>query len=305
LLASLSRINYPADKYEVIIVNDNSEDNTYRVAQEFCSTLSNFSVINSEVQKNLKAKRAALTTGINKSRYEYLLITDADCEAPPNWLRCYSTHFKNFDFVFGIAPYRQTGGLINKISCFENLKNHFLLFTFAKLGVYYSATARNMGFRKSAFERLNGYISTTDTLSGDDDLLIREAVKNKLKIGCISSRQAWVYSSTKESPKQYINQKARHTSSSHYYLPSQKLLLALWHLSNVVVLFSFLLSFYNSIFVLPIIIKLTVDYLITNANQNKFGYDFNPAELFALPIIYEVMIVTHYFNSFRFKSRWE
>ena len=49
----------------------------------------------------------------------------------------------------------------------------------------YCASARSFGFKKSSFEKIKGYSNTVETLSGDDDLLLREAVKNNLKVGAI------------------------------------------------------------------------------------------------------------------------
>ena len=88
--------------------------------------------------------------------------------------------------LFGIAPFYQKKNLVNKISCFENLRSSVLSFSMASIGLPYTAAARNFGFSKNAFESLGGYSKTKDTKSGDDDLLLREAVKNKLKIGVVT-----------------------------------------------------------------------------------------------------------------------
>lgn len=305
LFTSLSRLNYPDEYYEVILVDDNSTDGTYDTAKKIFRDKANFIVIRTEENDKLSHKRAALTTGIQKAKYNSIVITDADCTVTPNWLNCYADKLTEFDLVFGTAPLIHNGSIAGRISAFENLKSHILVFVLTRIGLPYSAASRNIGFRKASFNKLNGFERTSETLSGDDDLLIREAIKNRLKIGMITSKEAFVFSNAKKSLNEYFRQKARHTSSSHHYLISRKILLAVWHFLNLAVLFSFPLSIINSIFVLPIIVKLIVDYLITNNFQYKFGYDFSPIEIVLLHIIYELTLPVHFVNSFRFKDRWE
>lgn len=304
LFKSLYKLEYPENNFEVILVDDNSTDNTIELAKQLADGRKNYRIYRSESFNNIKNKRAALTTGINNSKFENILITDADCKVSPNWLKCFSDKFNDFDFLIGIAPLIKENSLASRTAAFENLKSHILLYVFTKTGFPYSAAARNFGFKKAAFNKLGGFRQTTESLSGDDDLLIREAVKNRLKIGLVTAPDSFIYSGTKKSFSELFGQRARHTSSSHHYLFSRKLLLGIWHLINLTVLFSFLLSPYNSIFVLPIFVKLIVDYLVTNNFQNKFGYKFSTVEIVLLLIIYEVLIPVHFINSFNAGNRW-
>ncbi len=304
LFTSLNKINFPADKYEAILVDDNSTDVTFSKAESLCNGVDNIHVMKSAIFDNLTGKRAALTTGIDNARFENIIITDADCVVHPNWLKCFSIQFDKYDILFGPAPLNYTSNIAGKISAVENLKNHMLVFTMTKLGLPYSSAARNLGFKKSVFNKLGGYSNTVDSLSGDDDLLLRESIKARCKIGMVTSSDAFVYSEAKQNFSEYLNQRARHTSASHHYLPGRKFVLGVWHILNLIILFSFLLSPFNSIFVLPIFIKLIVDYLVTNSYQYKFGYDFSPVELVLLPLAVELLTPVHFFNSFRFKKRW-
>lgn len=304
LFNSLSSLNYPSNKHEIILVNDNSSDNTFKLAKEQSALLDNTIVINAEEAEGLQAKRAALATGIKKARFDNIVITDADCIVSPNWLKYYSEAFKKHDFIIGIAPLMNKGGLPGLISTFENLRNHILVFVFTKLGIPYSASARNFGFRKAGYEEVGGYKTSSESLSGDDDLLLREAIKAKMKIGLLNSPFASVYSNSKSSFREYLKQRARHTSASHYYLPGRKLILSLWHLINLLIVFSFILSFFSSIFVLPVLVKLIIDYIVMNNFQQYFGYNFNPFEIIILTVVCEFLIPVHFINSFRFKNRW-
>ena len=187
----------------------------------------------------------------------------------------------------------------------ENIRSSILTFTAAIIGIPYSAAARNFGFKKSSFEKIKGYSNTTETLSGDDDLLLREAVKNKMKIGFITKKESFVYSRTKSTLKEYLNQKARHTQTSLHYLTQHKLFLGFWHLLNLFFLFSPILIFVDSIFLSLFLIKIITDIVIVFNLQKYFGYNFNPVKIFYLQIMYEIFLIINFVNSLFGKSDWK
>ncbi len=304
LINSLQELDYPPKDFEVIIVDDNSSDKTYEISEKLIQNSSNFCLYTAE-DKDFPAKKGVLSFGIKKAKYPFILVTDADCQPEKDWLKSYSEKFKEgFDFVFGNAPFIQNNTFVNKISCFENLRSSILTFTAAKIRFPYSASARNFGFKKSSFEKIKGYENTTETLSGDDDLLLREAVKNKMKIRTVFNKGSFVYSSAKCNFKEYFSQKARHTKTSFYYLPGRQFFLASWHLKNLFFLFSPILIFFNKLFFLLFILKLLVDLLTVKSLQNKFGYKFNSLEIIYLQIFYETFLVIHFINALFKKDKW-
>lgn len=305
LIASLNELDYPAENLEVIFIDDNSTDGTYDNISEKIKGFDNFSVYQLR-SENKSGKRNALELGISKSVHPYILITDADCEPQKDWLKAYSNKFTDgFDFLFGIAPFFREKSLVNKISCFENLRNSMFSIFAANIGLPYSAAARNIGFKKTSFEKVGGYSKTTDTLSGDDDLLLREAVKNNLKIGTVTAKGSFVFSKTKKTFKDYLNQRARHTQTSFHYLFKQHLVLGLWHLYNVVVVFSPILFFLDLYFLLLLPAKLFIDLMLVLFNQEKFSYKFSFTEVFYLQIYYELFLIIHFFNAKFGKIEWK
>lgn len=304
LLSSLQKLNYPEENFEVIIIDDNSADKTYEVTKGIIQSQSNFHLFKIE-EKKIQAKKGALSFGIKKAANPFILITDADCQSQENWLMYYSEKFqKGYDFLFGNAPFYNDSFLVNKISCFENLRSSILTFFAAKKGFPYSASARNFGFKKSSFEKIKGYSNTTETLSGDDDLLLREAVKNNLRIGTVLNSGSFIYSTTKSNLTEYLNQRARHTKTSFYYLPGRQFFLSYWHLLNLFFLFSPLLLLINKFFGLLLFLKLLIDSLIIKSLQKKFGYRFSIIEILYLQVIYEVFLIVHFINALFKKDKW-
>jgi cellulose synthase/poly-beta-1,6-N-acetylglucosamine synthase-like glycosyltransferase len=305
LVKSLEELNYPKERFEVIIVDDNSSDRTFQTAKELIKCNSNFYLFKAGA-KEFPGKKGALSFGIKKSNNPFIVITDADCTPEKDWLKSYCKKFYDgYDFLFGNAPFLQDHIFVNKVSCFENLRNSLLTFTAAKIGIPYSASARNFGFKRSCFDKINGYKNTTETLSGDDDLLLREAVKNKMKIGTFLNRGSFVFSSTKKNFKDYFEQRARHTKTSFYYMPARQLGLVSWHLANLLFLFSPFLIFFNRFFILLFLSKIFFDLFIVKSFQKKFGYAFNSIEIIYLQVIYELFLVIHFFNAIFKKEKWK
>ncbi|MEJ2196064.1 MAG: glycosyltransferase [Ignavibacteriaceae bacterium] len=298
-------MDYPNDNFEVIIVDDNSSDNTLEIAEEQCSNIGNISVVKA-VDKSYSGKRGALDYGISLAKHPNILITDADCIPDENWLNyCTLKVHSKCDFYIGIAPFIQKNKIVNKISCYENFLNSLLAISAVKLKLPYSASARNFGFTKDAYNKIGGYSKTLDTISGDDDLLVREAVKNNLSICILTHPDSFVYSETKNTFKEYFSQRSRHTQTSFYYPIKQKLFLALWHSLNIVFVISPLLMIVNNLFIILFLLKLILDITKTMLFQKNFGYKFKMLEVFYLQILYEFFIVVHFFRAMFGKVEWK
>jgi cellulose synthase/poly-beta-1,6-N-acetylglucosamine synthase-like glycosyltransferase len=305
VIQALVEQNYSKENYEVIIVDDNSIDGTYSKANSLCIKFNNFKVIKAD-NKIYEAKKGAIDIGIKHSKYSHILITDADCVPENNWINSFANEFENnYDFLFGIAPYTKTNSVTNLVTRFENLRAHIIVFSFAKLGIPYSASARSFGFSKRSFNKVGGFKNTTNTLSGDDDLLLQEAIKNNLKIGIITNRNSFVFSNSKEVFSEFVNQKSRHTSTSIYYSLKSKVILAIWHLFNLISLLSIFAFPFGTLFILPFLIKIIIDIFVLNNFQNNFGYKINPILFLFLQINYEINLIYFFLRGLYFSNRWE
>jgi cellulose synthase/poly-beta-1,6-N-acetylglucosamine synthase-like glycosyltransferase len=305
LIDSLQNQNYSKDNYEVILIDDNSTDSTYNCALKLTHSFSNWSIIKAD-NKKYKGKRGVLQIGIEASKFDYLLITDADCQADPDFIKSFSNKFsENFDFIFGVAPFIQNNSFINNIACFDNLWVHILTFSFANIGLPYSAAARSFGFNKESFYKIEGFKNTTKTISGDDDLLLGEAVKNKLRIGTIINHRAFVYTKPKETLSGFIKQKSRHTSTSNYYSAKVKLVLGLWHVLNICMLLSVFLIYFDISFGYFFLAKIIGDVFIVKYIMMTFSYNFKFSEIILLQIIYEGLLVVNYIRGSLVRDQWK
>ena len=174
LLNSLACLDYPQDKYEIIIVNDHSNDGS----KEYLATqknIPNLKIINfySETPP-LTGKKAALQKGIENSRFEILAFTDADCMVPVYWLQEINRSFtKETDYLLSYSVIkRKPDDSIIRLKNFERSVNYAL----AAAGLYYkipfTSSACNMVYRKKTFLESGGFEGIGHLRSGDDDLLL-------------------------------------------------------------------------------------------------------------------------------------
>src|SRR5690606_5192496 len=104
--------DYPA--FEVILVNDFSEDETKWLLRDLCVQHSNLKVVEIAEHVRLKhGKKFAVTLGIKAAQYEHLVFTDADCiPQSDQWLRHMGASFNGGEeIVLGYSPYVKKPGL--------------------------------------------------------------------------------------------------------------------------------------------------------------------------------------------------
>lgn len=305
LVAFLSKIDYPENKFEVLIGDDKSTDGTFKRLTELTKDNTRFQVIQFK-NKTIPGKKGVLQQLLDKAKFDYVLITDADSEVPRDWLKYYSHMFSlGYRFVFGQVISNKRTGFVNSLARFENLRSKMLNFTLAKLNLPFSTGGANIGYRKELIEYIGGYEKISPVLSGDDDLLITELRKNNIKFGFIPNLDCAVNTNTKEKFGEYLNQKARHTTTSIHYSLLHKLLLVLWHVPNISVLFSALLIPWNDLFILPLLLKLLLDTFNLSSHQEEFDYKFNLLEQMLLTILYEIQLIVIFSIQFRYKNRWD
>ncbi|MBK7630612.1 MAG: glycosyltransferase [Ignavibacteriales bacterium] len=305
LIDSIEQLNYPKENLEIIIVDDSSTDKTTELIQSKIKDKIHFKLITAN-NKTILGKKGALAIGIEAAQNNFIAITDADCVPKAYWLNAIAGKLdEGFDFVFSVAPIESGKTLVEKISAFENLRNTYLTIAAVGLNIPYSAAARSFAFRKTSFNRIGGYSNTTETISGDDDLLLREAVKNKMLIGTIIEPDAFVFSAAPIIFANYFKQKKRHLQTSFYYLAKQKMFLGFWHLINLVSLLSVWLFLISPILAMPFAVKLIYDFFVVIKYQKKLGHHFNFHEIIYLQILFEVFIVVNFFNSLSGKTEWK
>jgi len=226
-LSLIMEQDYP--DFEVIVVNDCSDDDTKFVLQDFSHKYPRLKVVTIAEHERFKhGKKFAVTLGIKAAQNEHLLFTDADCRpASENWLKRMQQNFAaDKEIVLGYSPYQASGDFVNKLIRFETFYTALNYLSFALAGKPYMGVGRNMAYTKSLFFSGKGFASHMHILSGDDDLFVNQhANQNNTAIEIHPESHVW--SEPKKTLSSYITQKIRHLGAGRAYKRSHKQMLSL------------------------------------------------------------------------------
>jgi glycosyltransferase involved in cell wall biosynthesis len=220
--------------HEVIVVNDNSYDDSKYLLEEFQKSFKQLNVVELKQEaKHIPGKKYPLSVGIKSAKYEIVLLTDADCvPASENWIeRIQESYDDKTEIVLGYGTYHKQKGLLNKLVRWETFHTALQYLSYALAKQTYMGVGRNLSYKKTIFFRHKGFSAHNHIPSGDDDLFINlAATKSNTKINI--DKEAFTLSSAPKSWSQWYKQKTRHYSTGRYYKPFQKILLGLYALSH-------------------------------------------------------------------------
>ena len=275
LISDLLHQNYQKNKFEVIFVDDNSEDNTKIIIQEVCEKESNIKLMELKyINENLSTKKLAVSEGIKKSNGEIILTTDADCRLKSRWIE---SIIKNFTPECGmVVGFSQINEEDKKDSLFTELQAlDFLSMMCAaagatSLGYPLAASGQNLAYRKEAFQKVGGFSKIKHRISGDDILLLQIIKKHTdFKINFSFYKDSFVSTHPSKSLQEFLNQRTRWASNALYQRKTDILFfiyLIILYLTNVgLIIFSLISIFYKIFGFIPIyclLSKWTIDFTV-------------------------------------------
>ena len=176
-LASLVRQTCPADRYEVVVADDDSEDGTRDIVRAFAARHANVRLVTPGPEDaGLRAKKRPMNAGIRESRGEILLTTDADCRVPPTWVASTVAHFApDVGAVVGFSQVARSrsGGWVERLQGIDFLALMSAAAGALGVGVPLAASGQNLAYRRSLFEAAGGFREIGRRASGDDVLLLQ------------------------------------------------------------------------------------------------------------------------------------
>ena len=302
LLQSLRRQTFPAEKFEVIIMNDHSTDNTVEVIGSM--KMANVRVLNLQDFTENRAlnsyKKKSIETGLKFSKGELIITTDADCTVPEKWIETMVSFYIEKNPVFIAAPVSITSISSGK-KIGESLLGIFQSLDFMTLqGITGASVSKkfhsmcngaNLAYRKDIFYEVNGFEGIDEIASGDDMLLmhkIQEVYPDG--IAFIKSPDVIVETSPEKTVSGFLNQRIRWASKADKYTDKKitLVLILVYFLNAWIFILGISSFFFQNVFyliVISIILKTIAElyFLFPVADffkRRKLLWWFIPAQPF-------------------------
>jgi cellulose synthase/poly-beta-1,6-N-acetylglucosamine synthase-like glycosyltransferase len=312
-IKSIMNQDYPEDKFEVIYVNDSSEDDSLAILMQNIRR-ENIRVLNLNESGTLSSnKKTAVLYGIEHSRGDIIVTTDADCVHNPSWL---TLLLKNFTpdtaMVSGGVRFHPLNNFFDKLQALEFAS---LVISGAGLtgaGSPIICNGANLAYRKKVFYDLNGFKDNQHLASGDDEFLMQKISRQTdLKISFCIEKNAVVSTNPNSSFSSFFNQRSRWGSKGLFYNHKVMLQLLLIFLFYTSLPFQIILGFSFPVFHITafsiISLKMLAEYLVLKRGLNlildkSLIKYFFITELLHLPYII-IMPLAGTFSGFKWKNR--
>lgn len=214
LLKALARQDYPKNLFEVIIVDDHSDDNTVNEINAFLEKHPDlpFKLLKSKELEKPQGKKHALNAGIKKARGNYIITTDADCHMGSRWLASIASciSLQQPEMIIGPVLISGENGFFQKLQVLEFLSLQGSTGGAAALSKPIMCNGANLAFKKDVFLGANGYEHDLHLVSGDDMFLMHRIKEDKTHTICyLKNLAAVVYTSPEKSLKGFFRQRGR------------------------------------------------------------------------------------------------
>ena len=302
-LSILLEQDYPC--YEVIVVDDSSEDGSDLLLERWSRQYSNlYHTFVPRGARVLSNKKLALTIGIKAAHHDYLLLTDADCRPESkHWIREMMQGFskEQTELVVGFSPYFEKPGLLSHLIGYDTLFNGLQYMGMARAGKPYMGVGRNLAYKRDTFFSTGGFKGLLSNRAGDDDLFVNRIATASNTI-VVNNQDSLIWSVPKTTWREWFHQKRRHLSVSPQYRTRSKIQLTLEPLSRGIFYASVLVSaIIGSIELISIalalfLLRLLVQLIIINIsarrlNMRRYGLGVIAYDIF-LPLITLYIMLT-------------
>lgn len=308
LLHSFSKLNYPTDLFEVILVDDNSKKKfqvshfTFHISQ-----INNIRVSNSP-------KKDAITTAMHHVKTNWVITTDADCIVPKNWLLTFDNYIQEnkVSMLAGAVTY----------ACENSFLHHFQQLDLtslqgATIGSFglnkgFMCNGANFAYTKSLFKSLNGFDGNDKIASGDDVFLLQKAIeKFPNEVHYLNAQEAIVLTKPTEDWKSLFYQRVRWAAKTSSYKSTfgkyLGLIVFFGNLSFVIAFFLFLFGIFGYPFLVVFaFLKFAIDFVLlykTNHFLTKTKIKSLLLSSLLYPFFSSTVALYSLFGSYEWKDR--
>jgi glycosyltransferase involved in cell wall biosynthesis len=217
LITDLISQDYPKEYYEIILVDDHSDDNTFVLLKEFEAKYSQIKACS--LSSSLEGKKAALRYGMECTQGKFVMTTDADCRIPPKWISTTVSfyHCKKASLIIGPVLYLNGNRIFEHIQALEFASLIATGAATAALKMPILCNAANLAFEKSIYPSDENALHSQFPSGDDIFFLLHQKKIGRLRIFFLKSPAALVLTSPVRTLKEFFGQRIRWFSKSSYY----------------------------------------------------------------------------------------
>ena len=222
LLETLKNQSYPADLFEVLIIDDFSTDKTAEIVSNYQAENIKVISLSDFVAENTinSYKKKAIEIGIESSCGELIVTTDADCLVNKNWLSTIASFYKKHKPEMIVMPVSiiHTSSFIHLFQMIDFMCLQGITGAAVSNNFHGMCNGANLAYTKKAFYEVDGFKDINHIASGDDMMLMHKmAQKNKSAIKYLKSDNVIVETQPVNSLREFINQRIRWASKADQY----------------------------------------------------------------------------------------
>lgn len=315
LLASIQKLEYPLTLFEIIFVDDDSEDASANIIQEALVSYPkplNYTVI-SNIRVTGSPKKDAIATAINIAKYEWVLTTDADCQLPQKWLATYNAFIQENDpkLVAGPVDLKVDTTFLQHYQQLDSWSLQSVTRGSFGLADPLLCNGANLAYKKDAYKAVNGFAGNDHIASGDDIFMLEKMKKAFPKdMYYLKSGDAIVTTRPQESWASVVRQRVRWASkTSQQKNLASKVLGVIIFTSNLLVVAGVALCFIQKE-LLPFYIsflagKVLIDTIFLFRSAIFFKKNLHPFYTLLSSVLYPFITLCVVFGSFSGSYRWK
>ena len=242
-LESILGQQYPSTFFEIIVVDDHSEDDTRDKVIQLKSMQVSLLQLKEQLPSSIKLahKKKAIEAAVKKARGNWIVTTDADCHHSPYWLLnlAVAIEAERPDMVVMPVRMESTENAIGRFDSLDFLTLQGITGAAVSNNELNMCNGANLAYAKAMFEKLNGYSGIDHISSGDDMLLMEKLADAGGEIIYLKSETVIADTKPSTTIKEFLHQRIRWASKSSAYRDNRiKRILALVYCFNLLLLLS-------------------------------------------------------------------
>ena len=232
LLEDLNCQTYPFSKFEILVMNDGSTDNTVAIVENFNEkSLCSIQLITLPDTPTTSPKKRAIETAIAQTKGNLIVTTDGDCRAKPGWLEaianCHTV--TSAKLISGPVTFNKETSLTDHLQTVEFSSLIGSGASAIEAGFPSLCNGANLAYEKAAFFEVGGYDGVRHIASGDDEFLMHKiSAKFPGQVKFLKDSNAVISTEAHKNWSLFFRQRKRWASKWKHYQSKTPLILALY-----------------------------------------------------------------------------